>query len=153
MLLKEIHPSGNHKVSGLFRSPKHKETIIGIPLHFKCRLISCHIVLVMDSVNHLDGWNNVFSHIESLNTGIVISDASLKAFLRAIVSYCCLFYYPFTFSTLHKIQRIQKYDVWLKSKRPDPWKPPPFFVDFCFFSRDGWMDFTFWSFILGASLQ
>lgn len=112
----------------------------------------------MDSVNHLDGWNNVFSHSESLNTGIVISDASLMAFLRTIVSYCCLFYYPFTFSTLYKIKRIQKYDIWLKSKillesSVNQTHNTPLLCKLQFFPRDGWMDFTFWSFILGVSLQ
>lgn len=49
---------------------------------FKAPLISCHILFVMGSVNHLDSGNNVFSQSKSLNTDVVISHASSAAWLE-----------------------------------------------------------------------
>lgn len=49
---------------------------------FKAPLISCHILFVMGSVNHLDSRNNVLSQSKSLNTDVVISDASSVAWLE-----------------------------------------------------------------------
>lgn len=80
-LLPEPMCSWNCKVSPSFSSRQHKDTN-GLPVHFTDHLISCHILFVMGSVNHSDGWNSIFSHNKSFNKGVVISEASFMAYFK-----------------------------------------------------------------------